>query len=175
MPSGTALRPSQIAGVISGKNVPVTLHTTTTNLTVANTVTETDLFSWTLPGGIMGINDVIMIRMFGTYLSNATGTNTHKLKLGGTTIATYAPFAMTTGATARGFVIWARFKNVGATNSQKGSILFAPDFQSDGGVGSGAIDTTVNQLLEITLTWSTASTAQTSTSYYTEVVYYPSV
>lgn len=78
----------------------VTLTTTTT---VANTVTETNLFSHTLPIRFLRVGRTMELRLLGR-VSSTTGTETCtiRIKLAGATIATFViPAAVMTAAPVR--------------------------------------------------------------------------
>ena len=109
---------------------------------------ETTLKSYTVPGGILGINGAIKFYACGSSFGNV-GNKTYKLKFGATIIYTL------TVAPAVGTVNWlmrSKCYNLGAENSQNWSLLVLDELTIDynwARIGC-AEDTSVDQILYVT-------------------------
>jgi hypothetical protein len=154
---------------------------------ITNSVAEASLFSTapTILGNSLGSNGMVTCRFNGDFLfNNATGDALRlKVKFGG---ITYIDTVSGVGAINTGRGAWwleVRVINQGATNVQHISMLLSNvrnlatgaalgAFTMTTGVGSaqsglgggvlannpaGAVDTTINQVLDVTGTWSVAS------------------
>lgn len=148
----------------------IVLDRSTSTVDVANTVTETDLYSFTVSANTLATAKALRLSLLGDFLHNnvAGDTVTVRLKFGGTVLATLPTYSAegTTSASRGTFAVHAAIANLGATNSQKAD--FAMDTQRGGG-GSltsrtyaasdtlGTIDTTANQTIVVTAQWSVAS------------------
>lgn len=140
-----------------------------TTTTVGNTVTDTTVFSFNIPGGSPQ-GSVHTLRVWGTYDNAASATNfTIRAKIGGTQIT-----AVTVGtpAGAQTFSGWEAEIEVvvattGAAGTWRGKLTGT---KSDSASGTGPLlavpggtgtvkDTTVAQLLEITVQWAVANAA----------------
>lgn len=141
--------------------------------TVVNTTTETSVFSGTVPGGTLGTNNLLILRMCGDIFNN-TGANqtvTFRVKYGGTTIHTFTTInigSITPDRYADIFTVFLGAEN--ATNAQRSMME-----HKQGGAGSGdgtvsggndhqtsvnrllTIDSTSDQTLEVTVQLPTAS------------------
>jgi len=110
---------------------------------------ETTLKSFTVPANTMGINGAIRILAKG-YSSGNNGNKTYRLKFGGITIAAFTQAA---DPASQNWTLKAAIHNDGAANDQcSGYIIFdeATIDYNESSIGSG-VDTTVNQVLEITV------------------------
>lgn len=172
----TLVRPSQINGVPVGANLESLLKADNTEVTVTNTVTETTIWTFTIPGGDMGANDAIRLMLSMSWLQNTgvTQTWTYRVKLGGTTILTATPTLATAGATTGGGFLTAVIKNAGATNSQKGIMAVTggaavPVSGQPGAFGTSAIDMTINQALAVTVQFAAATATQTLVELFAEL------
>jgi len=146
---------------------------------VANTVTETSLWSKVIAANDLGANGWAYLRVDGDVLSNAAGSVILRVKFGGVTHIVSNSFPPTTqnSATRQPWRIDLRLCNRAATNSQ---LLIAEYICSQPGAttglgqigttqsvgtaltigilhNTGAIDTTVAQTFDLTVQWSAAS------------------
>lgn len=143
------------------------IHATTT---VADTVTETDLYRETIGAGAIGAGNILDLLVFGDYLNNSGSTVnlTLRIKLGATTVITTNAMALTTGASRRKFFLRVRLHNVttgtqrvhcqgelsqaGSTDAVGGSAAFTIV-----GYGTASEDTTAAKDLAITAEHGTAA------------------
>lgn len=148
---------------------PYTLDRKQTLITVANTVTETSVYSFTVPAFTVGQDQALRVRVTGDMLNNqATArTFTWRIKLGVTTLWGSAVLNLSAAvATRRVWVIDVLISNINATNVQAliGLILTgSPTAPTIAGVGDGiggsvgviygdsAIDMTADALLDVTV------------------------
>lgn len=161
----TTVRPSQISNVPLAHNLVALNRADTTETTLSNSAAETTMWTGTLTGGVLGINDALQVAFYGSLLNNsgAGRTYTFRLKLGGTTIASMIT-PVTNSASVGAYQFQGFIKNAGATNSQKGTgfaLAQASNGVVNGGSGSAAIDTTVNQTLALTIQADAATATQT--------------
>lgn len=147
----------------------IVLDRSTSTVDVANTVTETDLYSFAVSANTLATAKALRLTLLGDFLHNnvAGDTLTARLKFGAATFAMPAYSAEGTVSASRGsFALHAVIANLGATNSQKAD--FAMDTQRGGGGSNtsrsfassdtlGAIDTTAVQTIAVTAQWSVAS------------------
>jgi hypothetical protein len=144
---------------------------------VANTTTETTIFTHSVPANELGSDRALECILFGDYLNNnATGTSlTWRIKFGGTTIYQDAVSASAISATRRPW--WLQFVLAAnnATNAQTLGGLFYLGTAGGATTGLGdidtdeiesaapiansgiAIDSTAARTLEVTVAWSAAS------------------
>lgn len=140
---------------------------------VTNTSVETTVFAYTVPGGTLSTNRMIRITAVAKY-TNSSGANQSfaiKVKYGGTVVAYFDHQAVTTDATNSRMIYMAvNLTANNATNAQSctGTQSLGPA-QANGGGGiahsthvSGhtdlAIDSTINQNIEMSCAHSTAAT-----------------
>lgn len=150
----------------------------TTPVTIANTVTETTVSTFSLPANILGTNNMVI----GTiYLSDldirgaAGATLTLRLKYGATTLVSllFAPAGTATNGQAKIEVYLAA---VGATNSQKGTMSLYRNPTAASGAWDGAIitpgtaaeDSTAAKNLIVTAQWSEANSGDSITAEFGE-------
>lgn len=168
--ANTAVRASQIANVPVGNpavNLPVILKVDNTEATFTNSAAENTLWTYSLPGGILGANDAIRFSDEISILNNSGGNQTYTLrwKYGGTTLLS-VPILCVANASTFGTILHVLMKNAGATNSQKatGSAV-APNAQagstSAASYGTSAIDSTTAQSIVLTVQSSAATATQT--------------
>ena len=94
---------------------PVKLYTTgSTTTTVTNTTTETQVASFTLPGGVMGLNGILRLCPMLSH-TNSANTKTLRVKLGAATAITQA-FGGSGSASAYGILT---VRNLNSQSSQK--------------------------------------------------------
>jgi len=174
----TLIRASQIQNVPVGNplvNLPVIIKADTTETAFSNSAAENTYYTYSLPGGILGINDAIRMTAWVSILNNSAApqTYTFRYKYGGSTLHAFG-LTLTNNASAQGTLAQCIMKNAGATNSQKGIGVFNADFINNwvvGGIGTSAIDSTVNQNIVLTIQSSAATATQTVTLIYTELTY----
>lgn len=109
------------AGTLASDVTVSILDSVTTNTTVASTTTETDLYRYSVPGGILGTNRALRLTLYGNYL-NDTGANrtfTLKAKYGATTFLDGATANITNSANTRAARIEVMVFANGATNAQE--------------------------------------------------------
>jgi hypothetical protein len=154
--------------IACGGDLVQALDRSFTTTTVGNTNAEGTIYSYTIPAGTMANARCVRMIIWGTYLNN-TGANrtlTVRLKLGGTTILTKASGAIATSATTVFF--WGSFQitNNNATANQRAGLNFqwergGTDISPIIETGAATIDTTVDQLMEVTVQHSATSAALT--------------
>jgi len=153
-------------------------------LSVTNTVTTTDIYLYTLAGGVLGTQGAVRLLLSGNYTNN-TGAGrglTLIVKYGGTTMFSDASGAtdIPTSATARPWRIKLEISGANATNAQTlsgkfvltrdatapttgiGSIKTADDLAAVLG-GTAAIDSTLNKDVEVEIAHSNNDTSLTRT------------
>lgn len=101
-------------------SLKIGLDRSTTEQDVVNTVTETSVYSFSVPGGTIGTNKILRLTVNATYLNNSGGADTFtpRVKFGGTTIATGAP-SLGAGANRRTMKFIVEINANGLTNSQR--------------------------------------------------------
>lgn len=123
------------------------------------------MFSGTVPGGTLGTATLLILRMIGDFLntSGAGQTFTIRVKYGGTTIHTFTSTAWASRAARRGDLSLVFLGAENATNAQRSHMSHWQAESADGISGGGgnqydvgvnrgiAIDSTVNQTLEVTV------------------------
>lgn len=144
-----------------------------TDLTVANTITETDIFTHSVAANSMGTTGMLMLNLVASLLDNATGVLTVRVKFGGTTIFQddFVAFANSVDRHPIFMELW--LANQGATNDQTGGgqINAGDPGGATTGIGNlsgvieagssvvfadSAIDTTTAQTFAVTVQWSAA-------------------
>lgn len=96
------------------------LFTSTGPVTINNTTSETPLFTYTVPGGLLGTSKILRFRLSG-YLasSNSVGDNTVTFKLYyGSTSISFTGQVDGSDTTGKTFDIWGELVGIGATDSQ---------------------------------------------------------
>ncbi len=147
---------------------------------ISNTVTETTLYSCTIPAGILGTDRSFKFEADGAYL-NTTGLNRTfilRIKLGGNTYYNDPTPNIATGASERTWDLSVKFKNMDSqsTNRLHGRLELSPVGGTTSGVGDlgaaqtidmnlssqGAnpnLDMSVDRLFEVTIEHSNADTS----------------
>lgn len=121
-----------------------TTTASTTNIT--SSVTETSIFSFTLPGGTLGTQGAVLIRLYGQYTNNtaANQTVTIKFKYGTTTIFAATTGAISTSANARSWYLeFVLFADNSATAQRMGGSAGYIGVASAPTTGYGAISGTI--------------------------------
>ena len=137
------------------------------NVAVSNTVTETSLYSYTLPGNAIGTDFCISQTVIGTVTGNNAGVLTLRAKYGsGVATAVVTPAAVTDEYFSTEVILCGD----GATNAQQlimrsgaGNAILERGDQS-----TIAVDSTTSQTFEITAQWGTASSALSVSKLYAQ-------
>lgn len=143
----------------------------TSDVTVQNTTTETNLVSVTIPGGTLSTSNGLKVRLnIGTYL-RTSGTFVLRFKYGGTTLITTSSLSVANvGVGYIEFYLLA----AGTTGSQKGfevTKFFDVNTSTSTGhftfdnadKGTSSVDSTTDQTLAITIQFSIADVANSIT------------
>lgn len=160
---------------INGSNYVAAIFTATADATITNTTSElsglgTGIGTKTLTANSTVIGRTIRIEGSGVYSAAVVspGTLTIKIKLGSTVLASTVLGAIVSGASNLGFQFEAdfTFRTIGGSGTvvTAGSINYASnalgarlfgDLNNSG--SSATVDTTVDQAIDVTVTWQTAS------------------
>lgn len=138
-----------------------------TPVTVANTTTETTLFSFTVTGGDLGTLRNLLTKVFGNIGFHSSDTCTIRFKYGGTTFHSIAlGGAAGYGSTQRGLVIDAILSAFGATDSQSGMASAGHYVQPAGSASLATLtkDSTADQTFLISAQWSAANASNSITA-----------
>jgi hypothetical protein len=97
------------------------LDRATTEQEVVNSFAETAVYTYNVPANTLSSNRALRVTMTGSYLDNAGGSHnfTTKLKLGGTTVATFVNASVGGVATRLPVELVAKVNANAATNSQR--------------------------------------------------------
>jgi hypothetical protein len=118
-----------------------------TDVTVTGTTTETSLFSIVVPGGAMGINGVLRVRVH-IPTNNRTATNSIRLKFGGSNVFA---FAYTNATNYENCIYDFEIRNKGSLTSQEAfQTMNRASSASSSYTANTAINTAINQTLEVT-------------------------
>ncbi|MBC7419903.1 MAG: hypothetical protein H7328_04165 [Bdellovibrio sp.] len=149
---------------------------------VTNTVTETAIYSYTVPAGMLGTQSGLKLNLIGTYLNNSGANKTVRIrvKYGANVLFDDTSLNFATAATTRSYNLNIDLFNAGATNSQKmgGLSSFSNSAAPVAGVGdftvtnvlnsiiygTAATDSTLAQVLTVTVVHSVAATTVTMTN-----------
>lgn len=174
--SGGSAFPS--GSTIGGSDVPVVLSRLTTAVDVVNTLTETTLFTFTVPGNTMGTNRLLRLELVGDYLNNSgatlTTSETLRIKFGASTIWQDDGKLHVNSANRKPWFMKIHVMNLAAANSQQlGGVITLGGAPSTVGTGeyaddeidaqtaiggTGALDTTASQALAVTVQHGQAAT-----------------
>lgn len=153
---------------IQSFDVPFTLVRDNTEVEWVNTAIEQTLFSFTVPGTLMGTDRWLNVKADCDYLNNSAGTKNFilKVKFGGTTVyqSTTQNWAVAAGRRAMYFEL--NMNNQGANNSQEGSGLFGFSSATAPTTGTGDLATSA----AIALSFRFANSAISTTSDQTFAV-----
>lgn len=159
--SGISLPINQIVGY---KRELRRLDRSTSTVTVANTTTETSLYSYVVPAGTMANDSILRLNVKADLTKNVANESIIiNVKFGGTTLFDVgAAFGAATDANPFLYLIRVEIANLGAANSQYSSADFmrtryTTTAEYEKARATSSIDTSVEQTLEITAQWSTAS------------------
>jgi hypothetical protein len=148
------------------------LNRTSTQVLVANTVTETIFYTATVPANRLGLSGSLRLRLNGRILYNNGSANTLNLrvKYGASTLIASGALAIPGGLSAvrRAYVLEVYLMNNGATNSQKCMARMTGDTDTttfDGSdqfswhaYGTSATLSDADAVFSCTAQWGTAST-----------------
>ena len=173
------------------QGVSRTYDVVATDVPVSNTVTETNLYSATIDAATLSTYKAIEIDIVGELTVNAAGSNPIvRLKYGGTTLLEQAFGAdISSSATARAFRVHAKLyaTSASAQVAYMETLWGSPDSAAIGvgatsnpadatmvwgvanNIGTGAIDSTLDQTLAITWQWGAANAAITLTTRHCHV------
>lgn len=167
------IRPSQVASVPLNMTLPMSLMESVTETTVTNTTVETTVATMSLPGGILGTNNILLIATYGI-LTNTSGAQANPqifVRYAAANCGSCSIFGAN-GITNQGTYGLAYLKGNGATNAQKGAVLtYGDPTQTLGATSTAAIDSTVAQTLTVTFKWGSALTTLSYTHLYTSIIY----
>ena len=143
------------------------LNKVTADTTVTNTSAETNLYSFSVPGGTLGTNNMLRLTVQITDLDmNNSGSCVLRFKYGGTTFGT---LTLTNGSggsfTNVRALISVVFGADGATNSQVGTVTFQATSVIASLLAGGAttVDSSTAQDLVVTADWDATSTTRSIT------------
>ena len=164
------------------RTTAVDVNNTSTEKSLYDGSTASASTGWTIAGGDLSTNKLYRLTLMGDALYNnsATDTLTLKIKFNNVGMYQYTPFpgsAVGTGAARHPWTLTIWLANLGATNSQlmtavmtgenmntgtpttgKGIIDMANNrLQGGTAQGTGAVDTTTSQKLDVTVTWNATS------------------
>lgn len=144
------------AGNVVNDAFPLALFTDYTAHAHTGTVTEDTIYSKLIRGGMIGANGGLLIRMGANVTAQGAGSTTVRIKLGGTALTL-------TGITATGTHHWdLAVCNRNAQNSQVTElVVIVSTSVLATAQGTGAIDTSVDQTLSVTVQNANAADAQT--------------
>lgn len=157
-------------------------------VSVSNTAVETPIQRVTIPGGVLGANGAIKVRVSGQYLNNSGATKTFTLRIyyGGTLMYAGTTGSLSSSALQHAFDLEFALQGGGATNAQSigGTVsLSAPGGSTGLGLmnsiptastgvappalyGTASVDSTADQTLQITIQHSAASASTTFSGAY---------
>lgn len=186
--AGTNISVVNAAGSITINNTAAAatdpiLDRVTADTTVANTITETTIYTFSVVGGTLSTNKRLRLILQTKITDTVGGALTLRFKYGAATVLTSA---LTMGGlnsqfgTDRAVQMIAMLSGDGATNSQIGSLgaigfsqvdtddglvsgLYLKGAAAIGERGTTAVDSTAAQTLVLTAQWSTASAARSIT------------
>lgn len=154
-----------------------------TTTAVANTTTETTVYSKSIVGGVLSTNKAVRLSIIGDYLNNSGSDSNFRVrvKYGATTVFDSGDAAMTASANTRGFKLDFMLSALNATNAQVGSctVVIANASSATAGHASGsdvfitlsethagvAEDSTAAKTLLVTLQHGTAAATITANAY----------
>lgn len=140
------------------------IRTTSADVTVVNTTTETTIFTFTIPANTLGTDNSTRLFIQGRVTDNTGGGAqllTVRLKYGATTVATRI-IESVTGITDQGYPFMFALMADGATNAQEAMMKLQRDLASASTVptniarGTAAEDSTTALALAVTVQWDLA-------------------
>lgn len=155
-------------GISMSGNIPVA------DQTVANTVTETTLYTGIISANEMNANMAFRVTVLGRYSALVADHFTLNFKQGGTTFLSIASAAATvTNAYWKAeFIVVCRTTGAAGTVISTARLISNNLTQSAADTGTHTLDTTAAQNITITVTWSAASASDTitATQFFMEVL-----
>ena len=155
---------------ISAAGVLDDLATDTTETHIVSSVTETSVFSYTVPGATLSTNKLLELRIALRWLNSVDGSiPTIRVKYGATTILTLTQAALAASATPRYGILDVFLWGDGATNAQEGlgSLVMSrttmvPETTARG-EGTAAEDSTADKTLNVTIQLGSSNANHTAT------------
>ena len=156
------------------------LNHTTTPVTVGDTVTETSIYSFSVPGGSLSTNRRIGVKLFGKWSGDGSHVLTIRAKYGATTICSLEYINSGGFPSNAPFNIQFDLTSSGATGTQNG-FLQAQAYAAfevidssgqQASFGTATEDSTADKTLNITVQWTVADNSDTYTMIYGDAVLY---
>jgi hypothetical protein len=170
---------------IDGEDLVAVLDRESATTDVTNTVTETTIFTFSVPANTLDTTRMLRLTTFGDYLNNnATGSSlTWRIKFGGTTVFADAISVSATSATRRPWClqVWLASNNGTSSQSMSGTFLCGTAGGATTGLGNldddeieavtpffntASINQTSAQTFEVTVQWSAASANLSCRRFY---------
>lgn len=163
--SDNALLKITDAGVVTGSaGIVSAFNKSASDVTISNTVTETTLYSVTIPANTLGTAGCVRVSLSGQGLNNVGTAQSFamRIKYGGSA-GTSTAITENSSASARYSDFVGRVCGNGTTGTQV--VVYTWTLAGDSSASSGtlAIDSTVDQTLLVAMTLSTASASMTWT------------
>lgn len=151
---------------LPGSGATTAINKVTANTTVVSTSAETALYSFSVPGGTLGTNNVLRLTIQITDFDVPNGSDcVLRFKFGGTTIGSM-DFLNESGSgimNGKGPITFVLAAD-GATNAQLGTAVFhATTWGTNIAQGSASVDSTVTQVLTVTADWDAPGSTRTIT------------
>jgi len=168
--AGTGITVTNGAGAVTVANAGViVLSKVTNNVSVSNTVTETSIFSYSVPANTLGTNNALRLTVRGRWsCTGSSPTLTASVKYGTATFAQPVLQSNAVAQTDKGFLLDVLLAADGSTSAQYGWAAFIADAVSTNNqinsVARGTAnteDSTTTLTFEVTVTWSAASASNT--------------
>lgn len=151
------------------------LNIKTTDVTVANTTTETSVYSFLLPGGSLGTTNKAKWEMSGKIGFAAGASLTVRAYYGGALIASCTVASSASGSN-KGLAICVKLSGDGSVSAQFGiiesyvGIAYSVDNSVPVGWGQGSIASGGDQTFEIKVQWGAASASSTITHHHSTLL-----
>ena len=146
---------------------PVKLYTTgSTTTAVTNTTAETQVASFTLPGGVMGMNGILRLCPIFSQ-TNSANTKTLRIKLGAATAITQA-FGGSGSASAYGILTIRNLNSQSSQKSTQGGSLGVGTTSS--AIGTSAADTSADITVSLTVQMGALAETVTLEHLFVEVL-----
>lgn len=149
------------------RKITLSNDTITSSTTVANTTTETTVFTMTMPANGMVVGDTTRVNLAGYYSTvNASDTFTMRWKIGATTILSITSDA----ANVTNAPFHAELINTLRTAGASGALIAHGSIDSNNvghdtsNTATTTIDTTATMTFTVTVQWSAASASNTFTA-----------
>ena len=146
---------------------PVQMYTTgSTTTAVTNTTAETQVASFTLPGGVMGMNGILRLCPMLSH-TNSANTKTLRIKLGAATAITQA-FGGAGSASAYGILTIRNLNSQSSQKSTQGGSLGVGTTSS--AIGTSAADTSADITVSLTVQMGALAETVTLEHLFVEVL-----